>query len=310
MTVYLDIVLLENLCMNYIILFATGIINKVKINQMRIILSSLIGGIYAVISFMSILEVYSNVILKIILSIVMVYLAFNSNNLKILIKQLLIFYLTSFVFGGCAFFLLYFIRPQDILIKNGLYIGSYPIKVAILGGIVGFVVIITAFKIIKSRISKNDVFYNVDIFLNDKTTQVRALMDTGNLLKEPITGIPVMIVEKESLQELLPSNLLDNLEKIITGTSQNFMEEEFITQYASRFRVIPFSSLGTQNGLLLGIKVDYIKIYNQQKESVTGNIIIGIYNQELSKNKNYTALIGLDILERSEQDELVGNIKI
>lgn len=310
MTVYLDIVLLENLCMNYIILFATGIINKVKINQMRIILSSLIGGIYAVISFMSILEVYSNVILKIILSIVMVYLAFNSNNLKILIKQLLIFYLTSFVFGGCAFFLLYFIRPQDILIKNGLYIGSYPIKVAILGGIVGFVVIITAFKIIKSRISKNDVFYNVDIFLNDKTTQVRALMDTGNLLKEPITGIPVMIVEKESLQELLPSNILDNLEKIITGTSQNFMEEEFITQYASRFRVIPFSSLGTQNGLLLGIKVDYIKIYNQQKESVTGNIIIGIYNQELSKNKNYTALIGLDILERSEQDELVGNIKI
>ena len=305
MTVYLDIVLLENLCMNYIILFATGIINKVKINQMRIILSSLIGGIYAVISFMSILEVYSNVILKIILSIVMVYLAFNSNNLKILIKQLLIFYLTSFVFGGCAFFLLYFIRPQDILIKNGLYIGSYPIKVAILGGIVGFVVIITAFKIIKSRISKNDVFYNVDIFLNDKTTQVRALMDTGNLLKEPITGIPVMIVEKESLQELLPSNILDNLEKIITGTSQNFMEEEFITQYASRFRVIPFSSLGTQNGLLLGIKVDYIKIYNQQKESVTGNIIIGIYNQELSKNKNYTALI-----ERSEQDELVGNIKI
>ena len=43
MTIYLDIVLIENLCMNYIILFATGYIMKVKSRHIRMIISSTFG---------------------------------------------------------------------------------------------------------------------------------------------------------------------------------------------------------------------------------------------------------------------------
>ncbi len=42
MTIYLDVVLLENLCMNYIILFATGYIMKVKTKQWRLIVAATI----------------------------------------------------------------------------------------------------------------------------------------------------------------------------------------------------------------------------------------------------------------------------
>lgn len=42
MTIYLDVVLFENLCMNYIILFATGYIMKIKIKQLRLIISSFV----------------------------------------------------------------------------------------------------------------------------------------------------------------------------------------------------------------------------------------------------------------------------
>ena len=69
MTVYLDVILIENLCMNYIILFATGYIMKLKIKHLRIILSSAIGGVYAIISYMDIIPVYSTLIAKVILSI-------------------------------------------------------------------------------------------------------------------------------------------------------------------------------------------------------------------------------------------------
>ena len=132
MTIYLDVVLLENLCMNYIILFATGYILKLKLNHIRLILSSILGGIYAILSYIKILPIYSNFALKIILSITMVYIAYKPKNIKIAGKQIVIFYLTSFVFGGTAFFLLYFVKPQDILIKNGIYIGTYPLKIALL----------------------------------------------------------------------------------------------------------------------------------------------------------------------------------
>ena len=117
MTIYIDVVLIENLIMNYIILFATGIILKNKIHHVRLILASLLGAIYSIIAYTSVLNIYSSVILKIILSVIIVYIAYNPQNIKQLWKYILIFYLTSFVFGGAAFALIYVVRPQDILMK-------------------------------------------------------------------------------------------------------------------------------------------------------------------------------------------------
>ena len=118
MTVYLDIIFLENLFMNYIILFATAIIMKEKARVIRIGIASSAGSIYAILIYMSVSEIFSNPVLTIILSIVMIYIAFEPKSIKKLLKQLMFFYLTSFTFGGAAFALLYFVRPQDILFEN------------------------------------------------------------------------------------------------------------------------------------------------------------------------------------------------
>ena len=132
MTIYIDVILIENLLMNYIILYATGIVLKIKIKHLRLFFASLIGAIYTVISYISKVEIYSNFILKFLLSIVIIYVAFNPQKAKILWKDILIFYLTSFVFGGAAFALIYIVKPQEILMKNGLFLGTYPLKTVIL----------------------------------------------------------------------------------------------------------------------------------------------------------------------------------
>lgn len=307
MTIYLDVVLLENLCMNYIILFATAYIMKIKMKQWRLIISSIIGGIYAVVSYLEILPVYSSLAMKLILSIVMVYIAFNSRNIKTLTKQLIIFYLTSFVFGGCAFALLYFIKPQDILIRNGVYVGTYPIKIALLGGIVGFVITHIAFKIVKTKFKKKDMIYEITIQMDSKKVTIPAMLDTGNLLKDPITGIPVIVVEKEKLYSLLPEELLNNIEKIVGGELVSNISEK---EYLSRLRMIPFSSIGKQNGLMLGIKADNIEIQKEEEIETLDNIIIGIFPHKLSNQNNYSALIGLELLERSVKNESITDIKI
>ena len=309
MTVYLDVVLLENLCMNYIILFATGYLMKIKMKQLRLIVSSILGSIYAVIAYLEILPIYSSFGMKVVLSILMVYIAFKPKGVKILSKQLIIFYLTSFVFGGCAFALLYFVRPQDILMRNGVYVGTYPIKIALLGGIVGFIITYVAFRIVKTKLRRKDILYNIEIKLQEKRLKVKAMLDTGNLLKDPISKMPVIVVEKEQLYSLLPIQLLDHIEEWIGG------DEEFLNQIEekeliARFRIIPFSSVGKQNGLMLGFKADQVKIEKEEGTQIRKNVIIGIFNQNLSRDKRYSALIGLDLLEeRSESNELITNPK-
>lgn len=294
MTVYIDIILLENLCMNYIILFATAYIMKIKISHIRIIASSSIGAVYSIMLYMQILPIYSSIFMKIILSVVMVYISYAPKTVKIAIKQLIIFYLISFAFGGCAFALLYFVKPQDIFIKNGVYIGTYPLKIALLGGIVGFIITYIAFKIIKNKATKEEMIYKLKIKINDKTVEVNALLDTGNKLKDPITLVPVIVIEKQKLYNFLPEEILENIDKIIGGDSNKLIEENI--KYMSKFRVIPYNSIGKQNGLMLGFKADEVKIIIDEEERTIKNTIIGIFNQSFN-SQTYSALISLEIIE-------------
>ena len=295
MTIYIDVVLIENLLMNYIILFATGVILKIKITHIRLILASLVGAIYTIIAYVSGLKIYSNIFLKFILSLIMIYIAFNPKNVKKLFKFTLIFYLTSFVFGGAAFALIYIVKPQDILKNNGLILNSDSLKVIFISAIIAFVIITIGFKVVKNKISAKDMYCNISIKLNHKEIETKAMIDTGNLLKEPITNTPVIVVEHTLLYKCIPKEILNHLENILGGDFSE-IPENIKEEYMPKLKVIPFSSLGKQNGMLLGIKAEEVVIKNEEENKSTKNVIIGIYNKSLTKRGEYRALLGIELM--------------
>lgn len=295
MTIYLDIILIENILMNYIILFATGFIQKLQMSKIRLIISSLLGGIYAIISYLNIIPIYSSVFMKILLSIIMVYIAFNPQNVKKMLKTILLFYLTSFVMGGCALALLYIVSPQNVKFENGVLTGIYPMKVTLIAGLIGFTIIQISFKLNKKQVKKKDMFCKVEISINKVKSEAKAYIDSGNMLKEPITKVPVIIVEKEKVNNL--KNI--DLNKVIGGDDKNIEN--------LKFRIIPFTSIGKQNGMLIGIKPDFIKIIIDDTEIEIENVIIGLYDKKISKD--YQALIGLELLEGEEKNANIRTVK-
>lgn len=304
MKVYLDIILIENLLMNYIILFATGIAMKRRIKNYRIIISSIVGSIYAVIIYLKIINVASNIFMKFILSIAMVWLAFGAKRWKALLKDLLMFYVISFVFGGCAFALIYFIKPENVKIRNGVLTGVYPLKVTLFASGLAFVAIQIAFKITKNKLSTQDMLCKVEIYIESDVIKLKALIDSGNMLKDPISHYPVIVVEKEKIEKELNGSLKIAIENIKGGE-----EVKFDNKYVSKLRLIPFSSIGKQNGMLVGIKADGAKIIFGEKEIYVKNVIVGIYTQKMQNNNRYNALIGLDLLDGSDNNESFANIK-
>ena len=295
--------------MNYIILFATYVIIKPKVKhpQIRIILSSLIGSVYAVIVYLNILSIYSNIFAKIILSIIMVYVAFNPKNVKVLLKQILIFYLVSFIFGGCTFALIYFIKPENVKMKNGVFVGVYPLKVGLIAGAIAFVTTQIAFKINKSKLNNKNTFFNIQLYYKDQSITVKALLDSGNMLKDPISQAPVIIVERESLSKIIPEKVLDYIGNIIGGDETENKQD--IQEYLSKIRMVPFMSLGKENGMLVGIRLDKIKIETEDIDIQKENVIAGIYEKRLTKDNKYNALIGLNLLEGDSEDEFATSVK-
>ncbi len=97
----------------------------------------------------------------------MVYAAFGATNIKKLLKDLLVFYLVSFIFGGCTISLIYFLKPENVKMKNGVFVGTYPIKVALIAGVIAFVITQVAFKINKNKLG-DVTLLNVELFLGEK----------------------------------------------------------------------------------------------------------------------------------------------
>ena len=156
---------------------------------------------------------------------------------------------------------------------------------------------------IKGKITKKDMLHNLSIYFKEEIINVVAMLDTGNLLKEPITGKSVIVVEKIQLYKILPENILDNISNILNGENTELLNNE----YLSRFKIIPFSSLGKQNGMLLGFVPDKVVI---EGEKEIKDVVIGIYEKSLTKNGAYTALIGLDLIEGRKKNEYISSIKV
>lgn len=240
-------------------------------------------------------ELYLNFIIKILLSIVMLYLSFTPKDFKAMVKMLIFFYLISFVFGGAALSVIYMVNSGKISIQNGMLIGNYTIKTISIGIMVAFVIVILAFKLVKSKFSRNDLFCDITIKMNEKEIKTKAMLDTGNLLKEPITNIPVVVVEHTLLNEVVPQEILNNIENILGGDLEK-IPEPIKNEYMSKLKVIPFTSLGKQNGMLLGLKADGLKVEEVDGVRNVDKIIIGMYNKRLSKKEEYRALLGIDVL--------------
>ena len=148
---------------------------------------------------------------------------------------------------------------------------------------------------IKNLKDKESVLAEFKGYMINKKIETKAMIDTGNLLKEPITNTPVVVVEHTLLYECIPKEILNHIEDILGGDFSK-IPDEIKQEYISRLKVIPFSSLGKQNGMLLGIKADGIEIKDEDEEKKVDNVIIGIYNKSLTKRGEYRALLGIGTL--------------
>lgn len=296
--VYWDVLVLENIVINYIILLVTSKFCRARVSTLRLLLGSIIGALYVgFIIFQPGLKVYYTTVAKILLSMFIVAVTFSPRKVLQFIRVLAIFYISTFIFAGAAFAFLFF-NQQGGFVRNGIvYVFGQSQWSLMVTSIITVGIIIKIFwEFIQSRITKERLLVPVKISFDNREIDLSALIDTGNSLKDPLTNIPVMVVEFKALQELLPQEI----KSIFDGAQEEDLN--YVTtiisksKWFSRFRLIPFCSLGKENGMLIGFKPDFIEIGGEEDKRDIKNVIIGIYNRSLSRNEKYKALLGPELV--------------
>ncbi|MDR0287265.1 MAG: sigma-E processing peptidase SpoIIGA [Clostridiales bacterium] len=298
MDVYVDVLLLENLLMDYLILNVTAKFAKKPIKTLRLLLGALIGAIYAVvIMFLPDMQIYYTAPAKFLLSAAIVMVTYFPSKVRDFLKTLVCFYIATFIFAGGAFALLSFGQGQGV-VKNGAYymLWDSPFNFAIIAGPSVFLLVRAFYKWIREIGAGDKILVSLYVVFDGNGVWVPALVDTGNQLKDPISGDPVIIVEADAVKGLMPTGLI---ECIGDDDCKNMAGIECVLREAgwfSKFRLVPFSSLGRSNGLLPGFKPDYIEVGTKEGKKETKQVVVCLYKHRLSRNSDYSALLAPELV--------------
>jgi len=298
--IYLDVVILENIVINYLILWVTAKFSKTKTCSLRLLAGAACGALYVALMLLPSVKIYTTVISKVLLSFAMVAISFNIKKIESFIKSLALFYATTFLFAGAVFAFLFF-NGSGSIVKNGVLITGASFLNAKASQIImaiafTLIVLKVVWELVRSRFLKEEMLVRLLIAFDKKSIGLCALVDTGNSLHDPLTNKPVVIVEFAAIKELLPEEIRQIFEMDSVNDLNLITDAISCSKWFSRFRLIPFTSLGKENGMLIGFKADYIEIGEEKERRGVSDVTVGIYNKALSRNEKYRALLSPELI--------------
>ena len=192
---YIEELIILNFIIDYILLTTTSKILKINTTKTKIIFSTLIGELSILILFIKTNNIIISLI-KLLLGLIMIKVAFNQKDKKEYIKTTIYFYIFSFFLGGT----LYYFKIED-LVKYNYILLLIPIIMNI------YEYFAYDLKdILRTR-------YKVNIYLNNgKILYLNGYMDTGNNLIDPYSNKKVIIINEEVEENffLIPYQTVDS----------------------------------------------------------------------------------------------------
>lgn len=202
---YADILFLVNFAMDFISLSASASLGAKPKKPFKICVASALGAIYAIFATISTMAPYINYFLAIAVGAAMCAICFGYNGLFPFTRQYTVFWCCSALLGGIMTALLSIGKDS-----------SYPSVITMIIASTG--VLIFMIKAICERAGCKSL--KIRITLKGQTTAFDALCDSGNLLRDPFSNLPVILASHEILSPIMPrktiSALLEGCDAILS----------------------------------------------------------------------------------------------
>jgi stage II sporulation protein GA (sporulation sigma-E factor processing peptidase) len=297
LVVYLDVQLLmlsASFLIDYLLLRATAALTHTSASWRRLCGGAAIGTLYHLAYLCSLLRLIPAygwlhlLPVAVVVSFLMLLTAFAPVPRRRFWSIVAHFYAIAFMAGGTGLAVARtFGQPNTLRPVAGIAAGAVCILlVAELG-----------WGVLQRRSWRQSLKVPLEITFGTATASITALLDTGNQLKCPLSGVPVIVVEHRMLAEIFPPSLLVAIERLGEGDLSTLSSQISSTPWSSRFRIIPYTSIGASNGLMIGFRPTAVSLWLSGQVYVAPTCIIALSPQTLDPNGAYHALIGLDLVE-------------
>lgn len=206
MRVSIELFLLDNILMNYLVLKLAAVLHGKRLRAGKSLAFCAFGAVYALLS-LGPWQFLQHPLLKLLLGIVMAIPIKRS--WKRFHAAVVYLYIAAFFTGGLMFALSMALGGS---VRAGAVLGTVPLRVFLLGAAAACAAPRLARKMMATVRARTRRARMLMCF-SDRTLELTALLDSGNLLTEPLSGLPVIVVRKG----LLPQGLRPVPYKTVDG---------------------------------------------------------------------------------------------
>lgn len=286
MVIYAEYLFLENGLAGLVVLLLTGQMCGFPIKWLRMVMGSISCGLYAFTLFCTGMPFFVSIGLKLLFSFTVLLLTFSFVGWKRLGQGVLVFYIINLAMGGVTIGVMYFVGLIGIAGVGGFYLGDISYRIVVLGMAVTWLLFSVFISFLKERLWRGRVDVDVEIEIEGVSKLIRGMVDTGNFLRDPMSGRPVFLVTENLIRGFMPDwNSITECEEPLIGY---------------RYRLIPFCSVGEENGLLTGVRPDRVVLHDRCRGSKNVEIILGIYGGSFPASRDgipYELLLNPAVME-------------
>jgi stage II sporulation protein GA (sporulation sigma-E factor processing peptidase) len=287
--VYVDLIFIINFVMDFLILWATARLTGAKIVYSRLLVAAIIGGFYAVGFFLPELAKWYSLPAKVLFSCLLIIFGLLPRNIAEFKKLFLYFYGINFTVAGAAIGASFLLGSETMIVSLSHFL--------LLGGVLAALIIgLFGERFIIKRVVPGLLKFGVELRFAEACCSGKGFLDTGNGLRDPLTNRPVVIAEYDFIKPCLP----EDFKKAMEGfhDESEMLDELINSSWANRLRIIPFTSIGKKNGILVGVRADEVILNIGPQNVFHKNMVIGIYKEKLSLKENYQLLIPAEMVPK------------
>lgn len=278
--VYLDRVVLLNGLVDYLLLLGTAQLSGLPLRRIRLLVWAALGGLYAGAVFLPGLTMLRHPVCRIVVGGIMALGAFRGRW-----RQTGVFFLLSAALAGVVLALgLAAGSPYALVQRMWQADISWPVLV------IAAALFYAALHLVMGQAARHrgGELLQVTIVINGKKETVTALHDTGNTLRDPVSGHPALVLEQQATAALWPPEVARILAQ--PAPPEEKMARLYQTGSPVRFTLLPFRAVGTAAGLLLAVRSDYIEVEGRRYPRTP----VALSEQPVSDGGGYHALWGAE----------------
>ncbi len=286
-TVYIDSLFVLNTLINYLLLLATARLTDRPIKRWRLFLGAVLGGIYAIVVFLPPFHFLISLVGKILVALLMTLVASGGAPWIPFIKYTLCFWGVSFALGGCILAL--GALSGKVLLPNGVPAVNIHMPTLVLGVAVSYGLLTLVFRRSARHGGLSRDLAEVEASSEGKSITFTALCDTGNTLRDPLSGCPIMIVELQHLTALWSPLCRALVDVSALRDPTRVMEQLYEVGQSGRFRLVPYRAVGVDSGLLLAYKPDHVRVGKR----IRHDLLLAVAPTRLSDGAAFSAVVGV-----------------